>query len=113
MGIPNSDQGDMLEEQTIKLMNLIIPSSIISTDVQACHRLPNRSGNKATIIKFVNRKNAEAVYENKFKLKRLEITQIGLPNDCKLFINQNLCRRLKSLSYHCRKLHAEKKVRKI
>ena len=56
VGIPNSVQDDMLEEQAIKLKNLIIPSPIISTDIQACHRLPNRSGNKATIIKFVNRK---------------------------------------------------------
>ena len=94
-GIPNSVQDDMLEEHAIKLINLIIPSPIISTDIQACHSLPNRSGNKATIIKFVNRKNAE--------LRRLDIMQIGLPNDCKLFINQNLCKRLKSLSYHCRR----------
>ena len=69
VGITNSVQDDMLEEQAIKLMNLIIPSPIVSTDIQACHRLPNRSGNKATIIKFVNRKNAEPVYENKFKIR--------------------------------------------
>ena len=104
-GIPNSVPDDMLEEQAIKIMNKIIPSPITSTE-----RLPNRSGNKATIIKFVNRKNAEAVYENKFKLKRLDFMNIGLPNDCKVFINQNLCKRLKLLSYHCRKLRAEKKV---
>ena len=109
-GIPNSVPDDMLEEQAIKIMNKIIPSPITSTDLQAWHRLPNMSGNKATIIKFVNRKNAEAVYENKFKLKRLDFTNIGLPNDCKVFINQNLCKRLKSLSYHCRKLRTEKKV---
>ena len=46
------------------------------------------------------------LYENKFKLRRLDITQVGMPKDCKLYINQNLCKRLKS--FHCQRLLRKK-----
>ena len=90
-----------------------MPTKINAMNLQACHRLQSRSANKPTIIKIVNRKHAEQAIANKFKLKRLDFNQIGFPKGSNIYIDMKCCKRIKHLSYHCRKLRADKLIHKF
>ena len=112
-GIPSFIEDEELEKKSLEVLNLITPSKINSMDLQACHRLQSRSANKPTIIKFVNMKHAEQSIANKIKLKRLDFTQIGFPQGSKIYKDMNCCKRINHLSYHCRKLKADKLIHKF
>ena len=96
---------DNLESTVIRVIKLL-DIDCSEDDIQGCHRLPVRKGStlKPTIIKFVNRKKAEKIYEAKSKLKDCDFTSVNLPEGTKLYINLNLSPSFKELDYFCRKL---------
>ena len=60
---------------------------VLQDEIQACHRLKNRS---RTIIKFVKRKRAFDCFRNKHRLKDNSKTVARVKLN-KLFINESLC----------------------
>ena len=67
-GIPLSVNDDILEETTISMLNKIVDDPISPNEVEACHRIGGRAGEKATIIRFINRKRSEEVKGNRIFL---------------------------------------------
>ena len=47
--------------------------------------------NDRVIIKFSKRKECLQVLSVKKDLKNLDMVEIGLPENCKVFVNQSLC----------------------
>ena len=89
-GIPTEVANDELEKTVVKILSSI-SCSITPEDIQACHQLPTKNNNK-TIMKFVNRKNAELAIRNRQLLKNMETSSLGekFGNNEKLYINENL-----------------------
>ena len=75
-GIPNSVAPKDLENFILRLLQEI-DINLDKSRIVACHRLGKTD---RTIVKFLNRKDAENVYPNKKKLKDVEISCL-LPSD--------------------------------
>ena len=109
-GIPKSVAPKDLENFILRLLQEI-GINLDKSRIVACHRLGKTN---RTIVKFLNRKDAENVYSNKKKLKDVDISCLfsdddmqgrndmttGSPNDWreeglsrkrKIFVSQNLC----------------------
>ena len=116
-GIPNSVSDKDLEAKVIDLA-ASIDVSISKSNIEACHRLPNKKDDgtaKRTIVRFVNRKFCELLHANKKKLKnpsnhvKNKLKNANLPQG-KIFINNNLCPYNKYLWGKCKRLHEEKLI---
>ena len=108
-GIPNSVAPNDLENFILRLLQEI-GIDLDKLRFVACHRLGKTD---RTIVKLLNRKDAENVYSNKKKLKDVDTSCLlfdniqdrndmntgsqndwmegGLPRKRKMFISQNLC----------------------
>ena len=106
-GLPDSITDDKLEENCLNILEEIGCGKIQSSDVQACHRLKNR---RKTIIRFVNRKNANSALHNRSKLKGLKKEKYNIPKQTNIYINESLCRPLQYLSFKIREAHKGKKI---
>ena len=84
-GIPNSVDDKHLETTVINLLNEI-DVEVDTSGIEACHRLPSKTGSKTTIIKFVNRKVCEEAMKNKFKLSSCDKSAIGIGEDVNIYI---------------------------
>ena len=75
-------------------------------DLQACHRLYSKKCEKNTIIKFVNRKNAEKAITKRKKIMDVDTTTFGdnFTGDEKIYISQNLTPFYASLAWKVRTL---------
>ena len=73
-------------------------------DVEACHCLNQKANLKKVIIKLSKRKDVARVMNNKKKLKSMKPQNIGLPSDCKIYINESLCKYYKYLQWKCKLL---------
>ena len=76
-GIPNSVAPKDLENFILPLLQEI-GINLDKSRIIACHRLENTD---ATIVKFLNRKDAENVYSNKKKLKYVDISCLFSDDD--------------------------------
>ena len=94
----------------------IIDVKIKKRDIEACHRLNNRSDKgeipKRSIVRFVNRKFCDKLHRAKCNLKKLDVREklkeIGIHQP--VYINNNLCPCNKFLWGKCKKLFEEKLV---
>ena len=71
---------------------------------------PNWKKNDRVIIKFSKRKECLQVLSVKKDLKNLDMIDIGLPEKCKVFVNQSLCPYYKLLWPKSKKLHSIGKI---
>ena len=99
--IPNSD----LEDTVLKIFSET-GVTINPRDVEACHRLNQKSKPKKVIIKLSKRKDVARVMYNKKKLKSIDSKTFGLPSGCKIYINESLCKYYKYLWMKCKLLQA-------
>ena len=108
-GIPNEvgDEPTDLENAVVKIltgMNVFCEAD----DIQAIHRLPNKTGaTKSTIVRFNSRKTSESALSNKMKLKNLKDMQLdipGLKDDSQIYIRPSLCPYYRTLQYNGRLL---------
>ena len=104
-GVPDDISNDKLEETAINILSCA-EVNVDSRDVEACHRIGKKNDSNSTkvIIRMVNRKNCEQALLHRKKLRSLKPSSIGLPDNCKLFINENLTSYNNALSYKCRQL---------
>ena len=105
-GIPAGISDDALENTVINIAQAL-KCPVVSDDLQACHRLPSKNKNNInTIVKFVNRKDAEMIMKNRSKLKNIETKSFGeqFSGEEKIYINHNLTPYYSSLAWKCRQL---------
>lgn len=75
----------------------VIGEPITCADIAACHRVPTRDAEKTNIIvQFMNRKKRDAVL-GKAKKKRLINSDLGIPSQAPIFVNEHLCATLKRI----------------
>ena len=87
-GIPQNIDHSQLEDKVIQVLNKV-GSSITSENVEACHRISSK--NDRVIIKFSRRKDCQEVLSVKKDLKNLNMAEVGLPENTRLFVNPSLC----------------------
>ena len=102
-GIPDSIPNNNFEETVLKIFNET-GVTVNSRDVEACHHLKRKANPKKAIIKLSKRKDVVRVMTNKKKLKSMKPQNIGLPSDCKIYINESLCKYYKYLWWKCKLL---------
>lgn len=103
-GVPE-ELPDELENTCIDLLSEI-GVKVSKHGIQACHRLKNKAN---VIIKFINRKDADAALYNRGKLKTLNKERFNL-NGKSIYINESLCRPYQFLTYKARSAFKKKKI---
>lgn len=98
-GIPATIQTDALEETVISVAKEI-GVELAPSDVSACHRLKGDS----TIIRFVSRKHADALFSNAKKLKGKNLSAILGEGHSPVYINANLCPEFRSMRWKAKRL---------
>lgn len=98
-----------LENVVLAIIKSLKIENVGPRDIQGVHRLPLRKSNtyKPVIAKFINRKIPELIMRNKKSLAKINLEEIGLPNESKIYVNLNLSDSFKCLDYHCRKLKTD------
>ena len=102
-GIPDIIPNNDLEETVFKIVNET-GVTVNSRDAEACHPLNQKAKPKKVIIKLSKSKDVARVMNNKMKLKSMRTQNIGLPFDCKIYINESLCKYCKYLRWKCKLL---------
>ena len=92
-GIPADVQKDDLENKVISI-GAAIDVTLAPSDISACHRLGNST---STIVRFLNRKKADALFSNARKLKDLDLSGVLGGAHAPVYINPNLCPALKAM----------------
>ena len=107
-GIPSAvgDERDDLEKAIVAVVRGIgVPAN--ESDIEYCHRLPSKSADKTTIVRFHGRKIVDKINKNKNKLKNLGslgIEMAGLSATSRIFIRASQCSYQKNLAFNCRVL---------
>ena len=73
-------------------------------DLDACHWLKDK---ERVIVKFCRRKDCEKVSKAKNDLRKLNTTNLDLPEGSKIFVNQSLCSYYRLLWLANKKLHGK------
>ena len=107
VGIPSSIEHDQSEDKAVEIFNKV-GCNIMKENVEACHRIGKNSDR--VIIKLSKRKECLQVLSVKKDLKNLDTVDIGLPENCKVFVNQSLCPYYKLLWSKSKKLHSMGKI---
>lgn len=110
-GIPaifvQNRQEDKLKPIAAKILNHLADSDISENDLEAVHRIKSKTSPFPTIVRMKrNLVDEVKTKENKKKLSTVAAT-LELPEGTKIFINENLSRNMKSLSYNARLLKRE------
>ena len=99
-GLSENTENGSLEDLTLKVLNEI-GVNIDSQNVEDCHWIKTQ-GPKKIISKFSKRKDANKVCTEKKKLKRKNLTSLGISK--RIYINDSLCKYYKQLWANCKKL---------
>ena len=109
-GIPAEVEHKDLEEKSLRILNEIKNVQIQSRDIAACHRLGKKND---TIIRFINRKDADDCFENRMKLKNINREEHGLAPGANIYIRENLSPYISKLAYYCRELKRREYIEKV
>ena len=102
-GIPSSITDEQVESKVVDILNKI-NAPVCLRDIQAAHRIGRDK--QRTIVRFVNRKDAEAAISNRSTLKDVDVTSFGT----KIYIEENFCPFLSKIGYMCRQLKRSKHI---
>lgn len=109
-GIPATVNQDALEETALKILNKIKDQEVSSSGVAACHRIGRKND---TILRFVNRKDADDCLLNRSKLRNIDREAVGLEPDINIYVNENLSPYMRKLAYYCRVLKRKSLIDKV
>ena len=98
-GIPQNISDELLENKAINILYTVNTTKINHRDIEACHRLGRK---KETLIKFVNRKDAEQSIENRTKLANFNRVEPGFDPNVPIYINQHLTPFISKLAFYGR-----------
>ena len=103
-GIPPDIPAEHLENKVIQLCSSI-GVDVKPDDIEACHPLSSRKSHPTIIVRFVNRKHAEHVKNNRRKLKNADKSFLGdNVHDKGIYINPHLTEYYSKMSWMCRRL---------
>ena len=105
-GIPDSIDDNNLENTAISMVSNI-NVNIEENDIKLCHRFGKpdaTSKSKKTIVRFVNRKNFNKIFENKKKLNENNNGKHNFREGTKIFVSESLTPMNESIAFNCRKL---------
>ena len=88
VGVPRSVSDGNLEEKVLKIFEKV-GCPIEGNNIEACHRISKK--NERIIMKFSRRKDGQNVLNAKRELRKLDMKEIGFPEDNPIFVNQSLC----------------------
>ena len=88
-GIPESVQDNDLDDCVTKIFNEC-DTPVDPANIEACHCLKSKARPKKVIIKLSKRKDVFSILQRKKKLKSVDITKVGLPQESLVFINQSM-----------------------
>ena len=100
VGIPTEVEDEKLEEAVIGVAGSI-GVALTPRDISACHRMPR---GEDTIIRLVNRKDADSLLANASQLKGKDLSAVLGPSHPNVYINPNLCPELKNMRWKTKKL---------
>ena len=109
-GIPDSIDDNNLENTAISMVSNI-NVNIEENDIKLCHRFGKpdaTSKSKKTIVRFVNRKNCNKIFENKKKLNENNNGKHNFREGTKIFVSESLTPMNESIAFNCRKLKRKK-----
>ena len=107
-GIPESISDNDLEKTVIGIFNNIKEAdepAIVASNIHACHRMEKKD---RVIIKFLHRKDARRVSNNRRKLKDANLEKFGIRGN--IFLNESMCDTYKRLHYSCKLLWKAKLI---
>ena len=96
LGIPslNNDVGiDSTVIDTLKVIDVLVKPR----DIEAVHRIGKHK--EETIVRFVNRKNAELAIKNRNKLKDFDATLIGSVEATDIYVKENFSPFLQKIGF--------------
>lgn len=99
-GIPASVPDDKLEEAVVGIAREI-GVTIKKRDIAACHRL--RGERKDTIVRFPNRKHADALFANAAQLKGKDLTET-LGSQATIYMNVSLTPELRRMRWMAKRM---------
>ena len=103
-GIPASVNDDDLREVVAILLNHITESDIMTSDIEAAHRLPSKTSPKPTIVRMKRNLIEEAKSkEARTKLKDIAV-KMNFPRGTRIYVNDNQSPNMRSLAYNARLL---------
>ena len=105
-GIPQNIEHNQLEGKVIQVLYKV--GCNISDNAEACHRISSKSDQ--VIITFFRRKECQQVLSVKKDLKNLNMVDVGLPENTRLFVNQSLCSYYRVLWSRSKKLLSMGKI---
>ena len=88
VGIPRQVDDNLLETKVLSIFEKV-GCTIDPGFIDDCHRLGKN--NDRAIIKFSHRKDCKQLLQVKKGLKDLNMDDLELPRDTKIFVNQSLC----------------------
>ena len=109
-GIPPVVEHKDLEEVSLKILNDIKDHKVGPREVAACHRIGKKND---TILRFVNRKDADDCFENRSKLRDLKRETHGLEPGTNIYVRENLSPYMSQLAFFCRVLKRKLLVEKV
>ena len=107
VGVPPSVSDSHLEEKALKIFEKV-GCPIEGNIIEACHRISKR--NEKVIVKFSRRKDCQNVLNAKKELRKLDMKEIGFPEDNPIFVNQSLCTYYRVLWSKAKRLHSLKRI---
>ena len=118
-GIPDSIDDNNLENTVISMIS-DTNVNIEENDIEVCHRFGKpdvKSKSKKIVVRFVNRKNCNKIFENKNKLKKLNNELAKSSNEkhnfregTKVFVNESLTPMNDFIAFNYRKLKREELI---
>ena len=109
-GIPDEISNTDLEGKVVEILKEI-DVAVNPREIEACHRLPKgrfTKGPARTIVRFVNRKNCDAIFSKKRNLKNIDKKKLKIREN--IYINHSLCRDYRRLWQCARKLFTDGKI---
>ena len=88
VGVPHSVSDGNLEGKVLKIFEKV-SCPIEGNNIETCHRISKK--NESIIVKFSRRKDCQNVLNAKKELRKLDMKEIGFPEDNPIFVNQSLC----------------------
>ena len=109
-GIPESVSHEELESKVCSILNNVKTHKIGERDIAAYHRMGKKGD---TILRFVNRKDAEDCLANRKQLQNFDLESVGFQPDTQIYISENLSPYMSRLAYYCRVLKRRGKINRL
>ena len=87
VGLPKSLTNDEAETKVCQIFRSL-DGNVNKEDLDACHWLKDK---ERVIVKFCRRKDCEKVLKAKNDLRKVNTTNLDLPEGSKIFVNPSLC----------------------